>query len=180
VTPFQRNEPAPTPQRLAYILELLGELEDIPQKQERARILSRAGEECRLAGRYSDARAHLRDALELARQTGNRQVEVTTLIRLATTLQYSGRYPEAVSLFEQSLALAREIGWQEDFALQHYGKCLVELGRVEEGIAHFRQALEMRQERGDEGLVESSRRAIKGAQELLRPRSAQNSDLNNL
>jgi len=47
-----------------------------------------------------------------------------------------------------------------DYVLQHFGKCLVELGELDRAEAMFEEALQLRRQRGDEGLVASTRQAI--------------------
>jgi hypothetical protein len=49
--------------------------------------------------------------------------------------------------------------------LQHLGKCRVEQGDHEEALACLREALALRTAKGDDALVESTRRALR----LVRP-----------
>jgi hypothetical protein len=47
-----------------------------------------------------------------------------------------------------------------DFALQHYGKHLIDAGRVEEAVVCLREALRLRQAKGDKELIESTIKAL--------------------
>lgn len=128
----------------------------------RLELLGRVGEMERMLGRLDDAIAHLRTARTLARERGDARREITALIRLATALQYHEEHAEADALFRECLAAIARTGERghEDFAHQHYGKCLVEQGRTVEAVAHFEHALALRQARGDAGLIASTRAAL--------------------
>ena len=121
------------------------------------------GETFRLLGQLDKAVPHLEAALALARELDRPKPLTSNLIRLATAYQYLNRHEEAVPLFEEAVARAKAMGFLEDFAQQHYGKCLAELGRWEEAIAAFERALALREARGDAGLVASSTEALEEA-----------------
>lgn len=91
--------------------------------------------------------------------------EAAARVRHATALQYAERHDEALVEFEAVLARSGERGFDqhEHFAWQHLGKCLVELGRIREGVAAFHRALAIRVLLDDSGLVASSRRALDAA-----------------
>jgi 8-oxo-dGTP diphosphatase len=109
----------------------------------------------------AQATASLEDAIA----SGSPSREAAALVRFATALQYAGRHDEAIDQFEAVLARSGEPGFDEyeHFAWQHLGKCLVEAGRVEDGIAAFHRALALRVPMRDVGLVASSRRALDAA-----------------
>jgi Flp pilus assembly protein TadD len=63
--------------------------------------------------------------------------------------------------YEPALAPARRAAPDRvDFALQHYGKHLIDAGRIDEAVACLREALRLRQTKGDPALVESTRNAL--------------------
>lgn len=80
----------------------------------------------------------------------------------ATALQYAGRRDEASRAFDKTLALARAGGWQrlQAMALHHWGRNLVEQGRLDEARARFTEALAQRTQLGDERGRASSQRAL--------------------
>lgn len=118
------------------------------------------GEAYRSLGQLEQARKHLEAAVAAAREHGLRKQLGTNLVRLATARQYANAHEEAMPLFEEALAVTATTGVAADFAHQHVGKCLAELGRWDEAIAHFEQALIMRQARGDMGLGSSQGAAL--------------------
>ena len=129
---------------------------------ERLRLLGRAGEAYYLLGDYSVALPLLEEAVRLAQAARDGRLEVANLLRLATAYQYVEQHHRAEPLFRRALALARTAGQTDllDFALQHFGKCLVEMGWLAEAITCFGEALALRRAKSDEGLIASTERAL--------------------
>lgn len=123
-------------------------------------ILGELGEAFRLLGQLDRALPYTTEALELARAQGRAKWVLTNGLRLATLLQYRNDHAAAEPLFIEALAGARALGLLEDFVLQHWGKCLAELGRRDEAIACFERALVLRQTRGDAALIASTEEAL--------------------
>ena len=67
---------------------------------------------------------------------------------------------------EQALVDARRSEVHIDFALQHLGKALVDAGRPARAATLLEEALELRRERGDAQLIESTEFALARAREL--------------
>jgi len=69
----------------------------------------------------------------------------------ATALQYLDRRDETEALFAKTLQLCRDGGWQrlQAMAHQHWGRSLVEQGRLDEARTQFEAALALRQALGD-------------------------------
>lgn len=109
-----------------------------------------------------DALEEARALLEAALPEQEGRAAATTLIRLGTALQYLGRHGEALGRFDDAESLVRRerLPGLIDFVLQHRGKCLAELGRVDEARACFRRALRARRIRGDAALVASTEAAL--------------------
>ncbi len=111
-----------------------------------------------------------RAAVDEAVVDGDARREAANLVRLATGLQYADRHDEALVVFTGVLARtgAREPAFDEyeHYAWQHMGTCLVEAGRVDEGVAALHRALAIRVLLDDPGLVASSRRALDAASGL--------------
>ena len=128
----------------------------------RLELLSRAGSSLTVLRREGEAEAVLVEALALARALGERDREAQVLNNLATNTQYLGRREAALGLFAEALARAKGCSaWaQRDFILHHWGRCLVEMGRITEARGCFEAALAVREAKGEGFYLESTRRAL--------------------
>lgn len=172
IIPFQRHAPK-DPGSLRWQLQAhLAQLEQIkagPDALEVIRMTGLIGEEYRFLGELETALPLLEVALAGAQRLGARRLEMVNCIRLATMYQYMDRHDQAEALFRRALELAREADGTDrlDFALQHLGKCLVEMGRFEEAAACFEEALALRRAKGDAGLIASTEQALAAVRLLL-------------
>jgi tetratricopeptide (TPR) repeat protein len=87
----------------------------------------------RLAGRYEEAAALAREALELCRQMDDKDGQAWVIPVLGATLTAMGKLQEAERLFVRGLELADGPYLDRDWALGliHYGICLTRMGRYE-------------------------------------------------
>lgn len=111
----------------------------------------------RLLGNSHLAIKSLQTAIEL----GNNE-QVNNIIRLGEALKYGGKPEEALNKFEEAIelcALTVNSGLL-DFAFQHKGKCLLELGQTALALDCFRKAMQIRIEKEDQSLIDSTQRAI--------------------
>jgi tetratricopeptide (TPR) repeat protein len=104
----------------------------------------------------------LEEALGLSRRIGDRATEIDGLLALGTARQYLNERELAVRLFHEGLARVEESGLraQENFLLHHLGRCLVELGRIDEARAAFEKALVIRKALGERRFIESTQGAL--------------------
>lgn len=163
--PFQRRagvDLSALPGQLEHALEQLAQATASGDQAARLSLVGRVGELSYLLGDYQTAIPLLEEAVAGARQPGARRLEVVHCIRLAMAYQYAGRHEEAEPLFRRAIALAREAEGTDrlDFALQHFGKCLVEMGRPDEAIICFEEALVLRRAKGEAGLIASTEQAL--------------------
>jgi tetratricopeptide (TPR) repeat protein len=86
----------------------------------------------------------------------------TNAIRRATSLQYRGEHVLALTVFDEALEVisANRLRKLRDYALQHKGKCLVEMGEIELARKCFREALALRKKRKDVDLITSTTEAL--------------------
>lgn len=86
---------------------------------------------------------------------------------LATALQYTGEHEAAQAYFSRAVSLAQAGGWQriEAMTLHHWGRCLVERGRLDEAEQRIGQALKIR-EAMNAPIQASSRQALAALAEL--------------
>lgn len=105
---------------------------------------------------------YLKFCLCLALEQGNTTRETVTLIRLGEALKYDEKHDKALELFEKSFKNCKDnmLDTYLDFALQHKGKCLMEMGRLDEAEIDFIKALKLRQFKGDITLIDSTENAL--------------------
>lgn len=143
-------------------------LEQVSSEDERLQVLGRVAELSRMVGDTALSIRISTDAVELARRLGDAGRETANLIRLATALQYDGRHEEALDVFGTAISHAHcdDVQRYVHFAHQHQGKCLAEMGRLDEAQAAFVRAMAVRRHLGDAGLQESTGRAIAEVEQI--------------
>lgn len=171
VVPFQRPpylDDDVVRERIAQGLDRLLAARDAGDRAERLHLLGQIGNDQRALGNLIEAEMFLAEAVALARALGDTRRGAANLIRLATVRQFGGQHAEAEEMFREAVALTTSgaAADHEDFALQHLGKCLVEMGRVDEAIACFDRALVLRWMKADPELIASTEEALVAAQAL--------------
>ncbi|MER7753189.1 hypothetical protein [Kitasatospora sp. NPDC097643] len=147
------------------------ELRALPEESDpaRARVLTRwigIGQMC--LGHHQEARAFLRQSLDLAAAIGNTRAVVATGLNLGDAHRYAGDVRTADALYRSALNTARSQHPElVDFALQHTGKHLMECGDLADARAHLQEALRLRIAKGDAGLVESTQAALARVEMLI-------------
>ncbi|MBA3825875.1 MAG: tetratricopeptide repeat protein [Ktedonobacterales bacterium] len=133
----------------------------------RLRLLGKLGEWHYLLGECEMALPFLTDTVAMAERGGDARALAANRLRLATALQYANRHREAVHIFTLGLrALAPSVDvTYRDFFLQHYGKCLVEMGDMTQARACLAEALTLRIAKGDAKLIASTEQALAGLAE---------------
>lgn len=103
------------------------------------------------ARQEAEALALLQAQLERVEAFADQEVAGWFWNAYATALQYTDRRDEAEAAFAHALALTRKGGWQrlQSFVLQHWGRSLVEQGRLDAAQARFEEALALRRELND-------------------------------
>jgi tetratricopeptide (TPR) repeat protein len=102
-------------------------------------------------GRYDDAYAHYREALNLFGELGDRTGQARTHRNLGFVLGLQGRHAEALDHAQQSLDLFRTDGHRagQAHALNSVGWYYAQLGDHRQALAHCQRALTLHQEIGD-------------------------------
>ncbi|MFJ8476239.1 tetratricopeptide repeat protein [Kitasatospora sp. NPDC094011] len=158
MVPTDRNE------LTTAVGQLHEELRALPEETgpARARILTRwigIGQMC--LGNHDEARAFLRQSLDLAVAAGSTRAVVATGLNLGDAHRYAGDAQAADALYRGALNTARsQCPELLDFALQHTGKHLMERGDIAGAQAHLQEALRLRIAKGDAELVESTQAAL--------------------
>jgi tetratricopeptide (TPR) repeat protein len=110
---------------------------------------------------YGEAQRVLERALELASNAGDERAAVAARINLGDAYRYAGDLQSAREHYEIALRHARaSVPDLVDFALQHQGKYFIDAGRLDDAAACLREALRLREAKGDPSLVTSTRDAL--------------------
>ena len=88
--------------------------------------------------------------------------EMITLIRLGEVYKYGRSYEDASTCFYEAISkcVAEDYTKQLDFAHQHLGKCFMEMGMFEHAKSQLLIALKLRENKGDEALINSTIKAL--------------------
>ncbi len=142
---------------LDYLDEPLRQVEGT---QEKARILTLLGYSQRAQGHYAQAHSFHQQALEIARNAGDRPCEIANLNHLSRTCVQEKNYAEAISHSQRALILSRQTGDKlgEANALANLGYSEVlqaqQLERMEpevyeSAINYLQQGLKLSEQLGD-------------------------------
>lgn len=128
---------------------------------DRTWFLGQAGVCAGILRQLTRAEVLLREAITLADEHGLGRRSVVLRIRLADVLALGGD-PEAAialttALLDDTEVLPSDL---EDFVHQHLAKALIEAGRTDEAVTHLERALALRDLKGDDQLVASTRATL--------------------
>lgn len=130
----------------------------------------------RIDGQPEKAVHYLQICLDNAIASGETTKQIVFTIRLGEALKYENKHDEALALFNRSVKLCKNENGNGymDFALQHKGKCLMELDKLDEAEACFLAALEIRQTKGDPALIDSVEQALHVLKQMKKPGFSKN------
>ncbi|MBA4536332.1 tetratricopeptide repeat protein [Bacillus aquiflavi] len=116
----------------------------------------------RVYGQPKKAIYYLTLCLKQAIREGNISKEVVSLIRYGEALKYDHKHREALKIFNKALDKCKENALHSyvDFALQHKGKCLLELTKIDEAENCFLEAFKIRKLKANGSLLDSTQQAI--------------------
>lgn len=112
----------------------------------------------------------LTNCLNQAVEERNPTREIVSLIRLGEALKYDRNHKKALNHFNKALGMceAHKVDEYLDFVLQHKGKCLMELAKLDEAEECFQKALTLRKQKGNHSLIDSTEQAIVLVREMQR------------
>lgn len=120
-------------------------------------------------GDYAHAQRVLSDAVERA-STPHQQV--AAFVNLGDAHRYPGDLEAAEPLYQRAIATARaECPATLHFALQHYGKHLIDARKPRLAVDVLNEVLEMRRLIGDPSLIASTRQALNAARAAVGQRT---------
>lgn len=127
--------------------------------RDRIQLLTRIGTYTRMLRDLDRAEeAHL-TAIALAESIDYLRFRTQNRIKLAHVYQWQQRYAESEAEFESAIATCQrepEVADYLDFAYQHFGKCKFDQQRWAEALHLFEQALELRHQKGNQELIDST------------------------
>ncbi|MCA1029713.1 tetratricopeptide repeat protein [Bacillus timonensis] len=102
--------------------------------------------------------------------------KIVTLIRLGEALKYKGEHEKALHHFDEAISLCRQnqVNSYMDFALQHKGKCLIEIGMFNEAEQCLKSALHIRMVKRNDSLISSTKAAIRLIGKILADKERSN------
>lgn len=138
-------------------------------KEDKYFLYGAIGNLLRIIGDSKEAINYLSLNLKYSIARGDKTREIISLIRLGEALKYNSNHEIALDKFDKVITLCQESETQSylDFALQHKGKCLLEVKRVEEAMICFQEAYTIRKQKGNADLLESTDLALRFAQSQL-------------
>ncbi|HBB33606.1 MAG TPA: hypothetical protein DDZ80_00705 [Cyanobacteria bacterium UBA8803] len=148
-------------QYLRNALDYLDEpLRRVQGTQEKARILTLLGYSLRAQGQYDRAKAFHQQALDIARNEGDRHCEIANFNHLSRTCVGNKNYTEAINYSQRALILARQagdrlgeanalanLGYSEVFQAQHSQQIEPEV--YESAINYLEQGQQLLERLGD-------------------------------
>lgn len=116
----------------------------------------------RICEEPEEALNYLQECLNISLEEDNIKKEIVSLIRLGEALKYANQPQKALKLFNSAYTKCRShnVELYLDFTLQHKGKCLMELGELEEAEICFVQSLELRKQKAEPSLIKSTEMAL--------------------
>jgi HTH-type transcriptional regulator, pleiotropic regulator of extracellular virulence genes len=129
-------------------------------------MLGYLAEAHRVIGELDLAESYARQALAL-QDEARAATRVASLIRLGEVLRCRHRFQEAIEAHRRALSEIRdpETERYRSFALQHLGKVFLNMGRFAEAESTLTEALEIRRQAGEPGLIASTEEALAYARE---------------
>jgi tetratricopeptide (TPR) repeat protein len=112
---------------------------------------------------FQTAQQALTIALELCDRLGDKRLKLANSIRLAHVYQWQQQYELSEALFDEILIQCKsnpDLESYLDFAYQHLGKCKFDRAKYEAAQYYFCKALELRQQKGDRSLIDSTQLAL--------------------
>ena len=112
----------------------------------------------------------LNTALQLCDRINDKRSKIANSIRLAHLYQWQQKYELSEAWFDKILKQCKndsDLTSYLDFAYQHAGKCKCDRGKYKEAEYYFNRALEIRWQKGDRSLIESTQLALNVVQKFM-------------
>lgn len=118
----------------------------------RARVQQNLGNQAFRVGGYEEAESHYREAVRLARSSGNMATVAKGETSLAIVFDVNGRLADGLELKHQVLDnyRTRNVRQGQGITLENIGISLWKMGRLDEAMSYFKQAEAEMRDMGDE------------------------------
>ncbi len=131
------------------------------ESSERYYLAGTMGNLYRVIGKLNRSIGYLNVSIQIAIEEDDPIKEMIAKIRLGEALKYANKHQKALGLFNEAIQMAVEHEpFYLDFAYQHKGKCLMEIGKYEEALEALEEAWVIRKSKQNAELLESTRQAI--------------------
>ena len=157
------REKTSNPFRMKEIIDIAENLlANITNEDEKYFLMGTLGNLYRIYGEQQKAVKILTECVTIANNQNTSNREIVALIRLGEAIKYNDNPMKALEIFNGVLEKCKANNnlLYLDFAIQHKGKCLLELGGFVEAEKCFKEALKLREFKGDVSLIESTRQAL--------------------
>ncbi|MEQ6357495.1 tetratricopeptide repeat protein [Lysinibacillus sp. M3] len=157
------REKTSNPFRLKEMIDIAENLlVNTKSEDEKYFLMGTLGNLYRIYGEPQKAINILSECIIIACDQNDSNREIVSLIRLGEAIKYNGNPMEALEIFNDVLdkCKANNNLLYVDFAMQHRGKCLLELGEIAEAEKCFKETLKLREFKGDVSLIKSTRQAL--------------------
>ncbi|WKZ39163.1 MAG: hypothetical protein QY328_12935 [Anaerolineales bacterium] len=128
------------------------------------RMAGLAGSLARILRDFEIAHRNLEQALRLARIADEKRFVTANELRLAHLYQWEKQFGTSTTMFDEIIKNCEtdvELEAYLDFAYQHAGKNAFDQGHYEEAETFFKKALQIRSQKGNADLIESTELAMK-------------------
>ncbi len=146
-------------------IEILSEYLESDDIELKVRVLGQIGSYSRRVKHLAEAKIVFTQAIQLAKENNLSQNYIlANSLRLAHTFHWMEDFTSATQIFEDVISICKENNDYHhflDFAYQHFGKCLFDQSKFDLALKYFNNALELRKEKNDPTLIESTQTAIR-------------------
>lgn len=134
------------------------------EPQQHIRMAGLAGSLARILRDFETAHRNLEQALRLAQIANEKRSVTANELRLAHLYQWEKQFGTSTTMFDEIIKNCEtdvELEAYLDFAYQHAGKNTFDQGHYEEAETFFKKALQIRSQKGNADLIESTELAMK-------------------
>ncbi|MFN8578715.1 MAG: hypothetical protein U0354_17945 [Candidatus Sericytochromatia bacterium] len=136
---------------------------DNKDAKEKAKLLSKISYYQKLIGNYIDSEKNQLKSIKIFEKIDDKKSRFISLIRLAQIYQFKNNYDKSTEIFNQlelEIDKDKNLDSYRDFLYQHIGKNEFEKKNYKLALDYFYKALDIRNNKGDNDLIESTKLAI--------------------